>query len=106
MGENHTLDVEAIAIACELRIVHVEAQMLGFEIGAFAKQEVGARAEIDQLVVPSRVARENESFSIADDLYRKGNIRLGMRTPNGAELKSDQLDALAGLEDDPLNLAL
>src|SRR5579862_9968624 len=82
----------------------MKRQMSALVVGAFAQEQIGAGAELDQLIVPSAVAREHDRFAAAVDPERQRYIRLGVRTANRAHLELAQPGRGLWLEHHELHL--
>src|SRR5260370_463373 len=104
MGQYHPPDFKLSTIGGEQRIIEMKVELGAFIVGAFAQKQVGAVAELDQLVVPSGVAGKDDRLSVNADSKRKRNVGFGMRTANRADLEFSETRRAAGLEHDELQL--
>src|SRR5216683_4746042 len=104
MRKHHPPHLKLITIGGELRIIEMKVELRAFVVGAFAQKQVGAVAELHQLVVPSGVAGKDDRLAAGIDSKRKRNVGLGMRTANRVDLELAETRGAAGLEHDELQL--
>src|ERR1700687_3446021 len=105
VGENHSLGRETAVIAFDDRVVEMEIEMVALEIGALAKEQVGARADSQQLIGPSAVARERERLAADGHPQSERDVGLGMGRTDGGDARRAHTCSASGLELDEPELA-
>src|SRR5690242_1852837 len=79
MRKDHPFSGKAFPIPLDGGIVEMEIEMFALEIGAFAQKEVGAGADLKQIVGPSAVAGKCECAAVDRDPHRERYVGFGMR---------------------------
>src|ERR1700730_5219013 len=105
MGKDHSLGREAAAVALDDGIVEMKIEMDTLKVSAFAQEQIGARAQPQQLVGPSGVAREGQRFAADRHSQRERDVGLRMRRANGGDARRAHARGASGLELDESDLA-